>query len=212
MERGDHVHEHVHTHGGHDHHHDNGDHVHKHVHIHDRSLIHAPAYHVYGGGELTDLTIPIAEDIDYAEALLKRHDHDHKHVSDHHHRRSAVSLDVPGTIDIKTIFSSADVQIKLASLVLGVDPSTNASFVMSATNKTATPVYLHVNPNTTAPSDASGNPVKVVSLRIPVFDRTQATETDYCAQFDPNPLPRVGRGRIRRVGRVVDSTGVIGIR
>ncbi|KAF8316677.1 hypothetical protein DL93DRAFT_2192958 [Clavulina sp. PMI_390] len=163
--------------------------------IQERDLVELPtSYRVAGIGTTADVLIPVVNNLEYASHIVKRspsHDHDH-------HRRDFINLDVPGTVDIKTTSASppllsGPLQLKLASLVLGVDPSTNASFVLSATNNTATPIYLHVNPNSniTAPADNMGNPSKVVSLRIPVFDRTAATEAEYCAQFDASPLAAV---------------------
>lgn len=136
-----------------------------------------PTYNIHSGA--ADIAIPIANDVDYAVVAQRTDQDDGKHRT-----RDTISADVPGTVDIKT---TSDLQIKLASLVLAIDPSTNTSFVMNANNNTATPVYLHVIPGATAPPDANGSPVKVVSLRIPVFDRTQAAEAEYCAQFDPIP-------------------------
>ena len=93
-----------------------------------------------------------------------------------------LSQDVSGTIDIKDSLGGD----KLASLIIRTDASTNASFVLSATNLSATPMYLRVNQD--APS-IPGNPgAKTVSLRVPIFQRNDASTMDYCAQFDPRPI------------------------
>ncbi|KAF8329374.1 uncharacterized protein EI90DRAFT_1386276 [Cantharellus anzutake] len=114
--------------------------------------------------------------------IAREHHHHHKHVHIHKHIRKRIeSKDVEGTVDIRAFLGGH----KLASLVIGADPLTRASFVFSATNMSATPMYLRVNPH--APP-ISGNPdTKTVSLRMPIFQRNNVSTVDYCAQFDPQP-------------------------
>ncbi|KAG8933919.1 hypothetical protein FRC02_010950 [Tulasnella sp. 418] len=115
------------------------------------------------------------------------HHHGHEHIHSHTHKRAETMEGVEGVIDIVSPMAEAAAR-KIASLMLSNDPSDKTSFVLNASNSSATHVFLvpvkSSNDTTTAESSEETIPV---TLHVPVFSPDEASMVQYCATYDPNP-------------------------